>query len=134
MYCIIYLSNKKNGGFYINMKLCEVVFTNDTINDLKILPNNVRKECFEKLGELEKNIHLGKALKNLDGINLQGYHSLYFHEAKYRIVYKKINSSIEIITIKETEKPKAELVAIGKRNNKEVYKEAFKRILTKKYK
>lgn len=110
---------------------CEVTFTNETINDLKALPKNVRTKCFAKLDELEKNIHLGKALKNLDGINLEGYYAIYVHEAKYRIVYTKINNSYEIVNIKEANKPIAELVAIGKRNNKEVYKEAFERILEK---
>jgi len=107
---------------------CKVKFTNETISDLYLLPPNIRTECISKLEELEKNIHLGKALKNLDGINLEGYYAIYVHEAKYRIVYKKINNSYEIVNIKEVDKHIAELVAIGKRNDKEVYKEAFKRI------
>lgn len=110
------------------LKSCMVKFTTQTINDLEALPKNVRKECFAKLEELEKNIHLGKALKNLNGINLEGYYAIYVFDAKYRIVYKKINNSYEIININEVNKPIAELVAIGKRNDKEVYKEAFKRI------
>lgn len=113
------------------MTTCEISFTNETINDLKLLPPNIRTECFAKLTELEKNIHLGKPLKNLDGINLEGYYAIYVHEAKYRIVYTKIDNSYEIINIKELDKPIAELVAIGKRNNKEVYATAHKRILEK---
>lgn len=107
---------------------CEVKFSIDTINDLKALPKNVRQECFKKLDELENNINLGKPLKNLDGINLQGYYAIYVFNAKYRIVYTKKNTTYDVINIQSMDKPIADLIAIGKRNNKEVYKEAFAKI------
>lgn len=113
------------------LKKCDVKFTNQTLEDLRVLPKMVINECFEKLEELENNIHLGKALENLDGINLEGYYAIYFCEAKYRIVYAKTNDSYEIVNVDKVYKPIAELIAIGKRNNKEVYQEAYKRVLEK---
>lgn len=113
-------------------KACEVKFTNKTLSDLKELPDYIRKECFVKLNELEKNIHMGKALTNIGGINLEGYYSIYVYKAKYRIVYEKKDNVYEVTNISVVDNPRADLIAIGERNNKEVYKEAFKRILEKK--
>ncbi len=61
----------------------------------------------------------GKPLGNKHGMDLTGYYKVFFDEAKYRIVYT-YNSKNEVEII--------EIVAVGKRNNFEVYRNAYNRI------
>ena len=57
-------------------------------------------------------------LHNQGGLNLQGYRKTYVANAQYRIVSKIEEDMVKIV----------EIVAVGKREDKEVYKEATKRI------
>lgn len=110
---------------------CDLEYTNDSLNDLRELPKSVLEECTQKLIELEQNIDLGQYLEDKNDRNLLGCYKIYFAKAKYRIVYKKKKDSIKIIEIAESSNPVAKIIAIGKRNNEEVYKKAYERLKNK---
>ncbi|MFA6789299.1 MAG: hypothetical protein WC149_09520 [Arcobacteraceae bacterium] len=57
-------------------------------------------------------------LYNLGKLNLEGYRKTYVANATYRIVIKIENNIAKVV----------EVVAVGKRENKEIYLEAFNRI------
>ncbi|MFX4241090.1 type II toxin-antitoxin system RelE family toxin [Aliarcobacter butzleri] len=57
-------------------------------------------------------------LYNYGDINLEGYRKTYVANATYRIVIKVENNVAKVV----------EVVAVGKRENKEIYLEAFNRI------
>ena len=61
-----------------------------------------------------------KKLYNQGEINLKGYRKTYVADATYRIVLKIEDDVIKVV----------EVVAVGKREDKEVYKEAHLRIKT----
>ena len=84
--------------------------------DLKKLNNSVRIEVFKKIKKIQKSPELGEALGNKNGLNLTGLKKMYVAKKQVRIVYEIINN---IVVIK--------VLAIGKREGMEVYKEADKR-------
>lgn len=62
-----------------------------------------------------------KKLHNQSGLNLNGCRKTYVANATYRIIIKIENDVAKIV----------EIVAVGKRENKEVYQEAHNRINNK---
>ena len=87
--------------------------------DLVELPDAVLKEVFEYFGlfELDPIKHSGK-LHNQGQLKLEGYRKTYVAKATYRIVIKIEDGVAKIV----------EVVAVGKRDNKEVYIAAHERI------
>ena len=98
----------------------KVKFTDDSRDDLYILPPQLQVECIEMLKKLSININLGKKLENKNGRDLSDCYKLYFDNARYRIVYRKINDTIEINGILSIEKV-AEVLGIGERNLEYIY-------------
>ena len=87
--------------------------------DLAILPLNILQEVAEYFKKYEKDpFKYSSKLYNLGKLNLEGYRKTYVANATYRIVIKIENNIAKVV----------EVVAVGKRQNKEVYEEAFKRI------
>ena len=84
--------------------------------DLKALNNSIRIEVFKKLKKLSLAPELGVLLGNKNNINLTGLRKVYVAKKQIRIVYEVIESMLII-----------HVVAIGKRENMEVYKEALQR-------
>lgn len=87
--------------------------------DLRKMSDEVFEEvvsCFRKY--IDNPFKYSSKLYNLDGINLEGYRKTYVANATYRIIIKIENRVAKIV----------EVVAVGKRAGKEVYKEAFARI------
>jgi mRNA interferase RelE/StbE len=84
--------------------------------DLKQLNNSVRIEVFKKLEKVKNSPEIGKPLGTKNGLNLTGLKKVYVAKKQIRIVYEIIDN---ILVVK--------VVAIGKRENMEVYKEADKR-------
>lgn len=95
--------------------------SNDIYEDLKTIEEAEAFEQAEQIWQdLKKNPYLGEPLfdrPDLD-IYLQDCYKIYFYNKKYRFVYT-INEENEIIVI---------IIAIGKRNNFEVYKQADERL------
>lgn len=107
---------------------CNVKLRKEAVNDLMDLSDEVYKEYLEMENKLKRNIHLGQALQDKNGKDLSDCFKLYFCEAKYRIVYRKKNNCCEVIGVKEVPSMIAEIIAVGKRDKEEVYKEAVKRL------
>jgi len=95
--------------------------SNEIYEDLKAIEED---EAFEEARAiykaLEKNPYLGEPLYDRPdlGIFLQDCYKIYFYNKKYRVVYT-LNEENEIIVI---------VIAIGKRDGLEVYKEADRRM------
>ena len=85
--------------------------------ELKKLNKSVQILFTKKLKQILKNPEIGLKLGNKNDLNLTGLKKVYFNNKKYRIVYKVIEEKVIIY-----------IVAIGKRENMEVYKRASKRV------
>lgn len=96
----------------------KVVLTAQATQDFRILDGSVKEQVARQLRKLETAPLLGEHLGNRGGLDLTGYYKLYAARKAIRIVYRIIE--MEVIV---------EVVAIGKREDFEVYREAFKRIL-----
>jgi len=97
----------------------DLVLKPKVMEDIRKLPQDVQDECFEVLEKLIMNVNLGKSLEQQDDIDLRGCFKLYFHKAQFRIIYKKkVINSISTPAI----------YGIGKRDNKEIYREVAKRL------
>ena len=84
--------------------------------DLKKINNSVQIEIFKKIEKIKQSPELGQLLGNKNNMNLSGLRKLYVAKKQVRIVYEIVN---DILIVK--------VIAIGKRENMEVYKEAEKR-------
>jgi mRNA interferase RelE/StbE len=91
----------------------------EVFDDLDKLSDVVASEVYEyfKRYETEPEKH-SKRLHNQGGLNLDGCRKTYVANATYRIVIKIEDAIAKVV----------EVVAVGKRDNKEVYQEAHKRI------
>lgn len=107
---------------------CQVTLIKEATNDLMLLPDEVFDEYLIMEEKLKKNIHLGQPLMNKNGKNLSDCYKIYFNNAKYRIVYRKKNNECEVVGIEKVPKMIAEIIAVGKRNQEQVYQDAVNRL------
>jgi len=91
-------------------------FYEEAEKDLSKLNKSVQNLFVKKLAQIIKNPEIGKDLGHKNNLNLAGLKKVYFDNKRYRIVYE----------IKE-EKIIIYIIAIGKRDNMKVYKDASKR-------
>ena len=84
--------------------------------DLKQLNNSILIEVFKKIKKIQKSPELGELLGNKNGMNLTGLRKMYVAKKQIRIVYEVIEN---IVLIK--------VLAIGKREDMEVYKQVAQR-------
>ena len=91
-------------------------FYEEAEKDLSKLNNSVKKLFAKKLSQIIKNPEIGKDLGNKNNLNLSGLKKVYFDNKKYRIVYEIKEHEIII-----------HIIAVGKRENMKVYKEAANR-------
>ena len=91
-------------------------FYEEAEKDLSKLNNSIKKLFVKKLSQIIKNPEIGKDLGNKNNLKLSGLKKVYFDNKKYRIVYEIKENEIII-----------HIIAIGKRENMKVYKEAAKR-------
>ena len=85
-------------------------------NDLEKLDHSIRVQVFKKLKQLQFSPELGLPLGNKNNLDLTGLKKVYIAKKKVRIVYEVIDEELVIYTI-----------AIGKRDDMEVYKKASQR-------
>jgi mRNA interferase RelE/StbE len=93
----------------------KVKLTDEARNDLRELDGRQRILVIKQLAKLERDPHVGKHLGNKMGMDLTGYYKLYADNKRVRIVY-----SIEDDLIK--------IIAIGEREDMDVYRLASRRI------
>ena len=97
----------------------KVEYDPEVKDDLATLPLNILQEVAEYFKKYENDpFKYSTKLYNLGKLNLEGYRKTYVANATYRIVIKIENNVAKIV----------EVVAVGQRQNKEVYEEAFRRI------
>lgn len=84
--------------------------------DLKKINNSIQIEVFKKIERIKHSPELGQLLGNKNNMNLSGLRKVYVAKKQVRIVYEIIN---DILVVK--------VIAIGKREGMEVYKEADRR-------
>jgi len=84
--------------------------------DLGQLNHSIRILVFKKLLQIQQTPEIGKPLGNKNGMNLSGLKKVYVAKKQVRIVYEIIN---EILIV--------HVIAIGKREDMEVYKHAERR-------
>ena len=86
-------------------------------DDLKELDHSIRLQVFKKLKQLQNAPTLGLPLGNKNNMDLTGLRKIYVAKKKVRIVYEIVEDELIIYTI-----------AIGKRDDMEVYKKAVSMI------
>lgn len=86
-------------------------------DDLKELDYSLQLQVFKKLKQLQLSPELGLCLGNKNNMNLSGFRKVYIDKKRVRIVYEIQN---EILCIY--------VIAIGKRDDMEVYKKASVRV------
>ena len=84
--------------------------------DMKQLNYAVQVLVLKKLKQLQNSPELGKMLGNKNNMNLTGLKKVYVAKKQVRIVYEIID---DILVVR--------VIAIGKREDMEVYQEAVKR-------
>ena len=85
-------------------------------DDLKELDHSLRIQVFKKLKQIQQSPELGLSLGNKNNMDLSGFKKVYVAKKKVRIVYKIQDDILCVYTI-----------AIGRRNDMEVYKKANER-------
>lgn len=91
-------------------------FYEEAEKDLSKLNHSIKKLFIKKLTQIIHNPEIGKALGNKNNLILSGLKKVYFDNKRYRIVYEVKDKEVFI-----------HLIAIGKRDNMKVYKEAHAR-------
>jgi mRNA interferase RelE/StbE len=99
-----------------------IQFIPEAAEDYRSLDGSIKKQVNEKIDKLKENLFLGEALGNKNNIDLTGYYKIYAAKKAYRIVYRIVNDTIEIV----------EIWGIGKRDKMEIYKIIGQRILNRK--
>ncbi len=94
----------------------EYKFYKEAEKDLGKLNNSVKELFAKKLSQIIKNPNIGKDLGNKNNLKLAGLKKVYFDNKRYRIVYEVKEKEIII-----------HIIAIGKRDNMKVYKQADER-------
>lgn len=97
----------------------KVEYFDEAKKEILNLPLNILKEVKEYLIKYETNPHkFSQALQSKFGLDLQDCRKTYVANATYRIIIKIEGKTAKIV----------EVVAVGKRENLEVYKNAHKRV------
>lgn len=100
-------------------KKFEVVFIEEAKKDYKKLDGSIKKLVNVALAKMEERAdELGEDLTSKHGVNLIGCRKIKFRKAGIRLVYRIVGDKAEI----------AEIIILGKREDNEVYQEAFKRL------
>ena len=95
----------------------DIEFHEEVDRDLKELGHSVALLVFKKLKKIAQNPIIGEELGNKANLNLVGYKKVYVNSKKVRIVYKI-----------EAEKILVYVIAVGKRDDMDVYRKATERI------
>lgn len=86
-------------------------------DDLKVLDNALVIKVFKKLKQIQQSPQIGENLGNKNGMNLSGFKKVYIDKKRVRIVFEVEDHILTVYTI-----------AVGQRDDMEVYKKAFDRL------
>lgn len=99
------------------MKSYEILFHPEAKKEFDKLDGSVRTVVLKQLGKLRRDPSLGEKLGNRGGFDLTGYRKVYAFRKKIRIVYRIHEGRLLVF-----------IMAVGKREDLQVYKDAFLRI------
>jgi mRNA interferase RelE/StbE len=85
--------------------------------ELEKLNRSIQILFTKKLKQILKTPQIGLNLGNKNNLNLSGFKKVYFNNKKYRIVYEVVENKILVY-----------IIAVGKREDMDVYKKASERI------
>ncbi len=91
-------------------------FHEEAKKDLIKLNKSMQNMFAKKLKQILKSPEIGKDLGNKHNLNLTGLKKVYFDNKRYRIVYDVFEDTVLI-----------HIIAVGKRDNMKVYKQANER-------
>ncbi len=97
--------------------LYKIVLKTEADEELAELSSRERLLVFKQLKKIATSPELGQILGNKAGLNLSGCRKMYADKKRIRIVYTILEDKIII-----------EVIAIGKRDELEVYKKASQRM------
>ena len=86
-------------------------------DDLKVLDNALVIKVFKKLKQIQQSPQIGENLGNKNGMNLSGFKKVYIDKKRVRIVFEVQDDILTVYAI-----------AVGQRDDMEVYKKAFDRL------
>lgn len=95
----------------------KIVLKEEADDDLCALSYNQKILIYKQFEKLKVSPQLGISLGKKSGYDLTGYKKMYADKKQLRIVYKIIDKEIIV-----------EIIAVGKRDDMEVYKKAFNRV------
>ncbi len=96
----------------------DIVLKVEADEELSNLSNRERILVFKQFKKISSSPELGKLLGNKAGYDLSGCRKMYADKKRIRIVYTVLDDQIVI-----------EVIAIGKRDEMEVYKNASERLI-----
>lgn len=103
-----------------NEEFPQLLFWEEAKKEWLKLDGHQKKFVSKALQRIEKSgAEIGEPLGKKRNIDLTGYHKVKLRKLGIRIVYKIVDGGVEI----------TEIIAIGDREDEEVYREAFERIL-----
>jgi len=94
-----------------------VVLHPEAVKEYLALDGSIQKLVKKQLGKISETPQLGEVLGNKYGMDLSGYRKMYVDHKRIRIVYRIVEDKIII-----------EVIAIGERNDFDVYKNAAHRL------
>jgi len=94
----------------------KIIIKKEAKDDLAELSHTQKLLIIKQFKKLENSPQLGTLLGNKSGYDLTGYRKMYADKKKLRIVYRIIDDVIEV-----------EVIAIGKRDDMDVYQKASER-------
>lgn len=94
----------------------EISFHPEALKEFCALDGSLKLLVKKQLEKLKKSPFLGEELGNKSGYDLTGYRKMYVCKKQLRIVYSIVDEKLLV-----------NIIAIGKRNDMEVYETANKR-------
>ncbi len=98
------------------IEMYDYKFHPEAEKELEKLNRTIQILFTKKLKQILKSPELGKDLGNKNNLKLAGLKKIYFDGKRYRIIYEIIDNELVLY-----------IIAVGKRDNMEVYKKANKR-------
>ena len=95
----------------------KLLFKEEVNDDLSKLSYTQKLLVFKQFKKIEKSPQLGQLLGNKAGYDLSGCRKIYVDKKKIRIVYQIIDDEIIV-----------EVIAVGKRDDMDVYLKASERL------
>ena len=95
----------------------KIIFHPKLKHDLKEFSHSQNRLILKQFNKIQKSPELGQALGNKNGYDLSGCQKMYVDKKQIRIVYKVIKDEIII-----------EFIAVGKREDMQVYEKASQRL------